>query len=197
MQPVFQPDDCVEIQVVGRFVEQQQVGAAHQRLRQIQPHAPAAREAADRLARLFEREAEAEQQSLGAGGRGVAVGVGERGMRFAFRGAVMRGRGFGDACFDGAQGSVAVERVGEGGLVRGGRFLRDVGDLPVRRHREIAAVGVQLAEQNGKQRRLARAVRPHQAGLLAGVEGERGVFKERLGAAREVELVKADHEEAG
>jgi hypothetical protein len=56
---------------------------------------------------------------------------------------------------------------------------------------------MQLAEQHGEQRRLARAVRPHQAGLFAGVEGERGVVEERLGAAREAELVKADHEKAG
>ena len=82
--------------MVGRFVEQQQVGAAHQRLREVQAHAPAAREAADRLARLFQREAEAEQQGFGARGRGVAVGVGECGVRFAFGRAVVRGGGGGD-----------------------------------------------------------------------------------------------------
>jgi hypothetical protein len=72
-----------------------------------------------------------------------------------------------------------------------------VRDLPGGRNRKVAAVRVQFAEQHGKQRRLTRAVRPHEAGLFAGVEGERGVVEERLGAAREAELIKADHEEAG
>ena len=75
--------------------------------------------------------------------------------------------------------------------------LHFLDDLIVLAIGEIAAVGVQFAEQHGKQRRLARAVGPHQAGFLARVEGERGVFEERFGAAREAELVKADHEEAG
>ena len=41
-QPRFEPHDGVQIQMVRRFVEQQQIGTAHQRLRQIQAHAPAA-----------------------------------------------------------------------------------------------------------------------------------------------------------
>jgi hypothetical protein len=50
---------------------------------------------------------------------------------------------------------------------------------------------VQFAEQHGKQGRLARAIRSDQAGFLAGVQGEGGLIEERLGAARETELVKA------
>ena len=50
LEPVFEPEHGVEIEVVGRLVEQQQVGAAHQRLGQIQAHAPAAGEFAHRRA---------------------------------------------------------------------------------------------------------------------------------------------------
>ncbi|MNR53789.1 hypothetical protein D3C85_1738610 [compost metagenome] len=32
LEPVFQPEDRIEIEVVGRLVEQQQFGRAHQRL---------------------------------------------------------------------------------------------------------------------------------------------------------------------
>ena len=117
--------------MVGRFVEQQQVGAAHQRLRQVQPHAPAAREAATRLARLFEREAQAEQQRLGARARGVAVGVGERGVRVARCAApscaASASAMLASIC---AQRGIAVERVFERGLLGGGRLLRDVRDAP-------------------------------------------------------------------
>ena len=40
-QPAFQPDDGRQVQVVGGFIEQQDIRAAHQCLRQVQTHAPA------------------------------------------------------------------------------------------------------------------------------------------------------------
>jgi len=196
MQPVFEPDDGVEVQVVGRFVEQQQIRAAHQCLGEIQAHAPAARETAHARACLVEREAEAEQQCFGARRRRVAVGVGERGVRFGFGRAVMRGGRRRDACFDRAQRRIAVQRIVERGFIDGGRLLRDVRDLPRRRHCKITSVRVQLAEQHGEQGRFTRAVCAHEACLLAGIEREGGLFEKRLRAARETELVEADHNEA-
>ncbi|MGF6636977.1 hypothetical protein OKW39_004128 [Paraburkholderia sp. MM6662-R1] len=56
---------------------------------------------------------------------------------------------------------------------------------------------MQLAEQHGEQRRLARAVRSDEAGFFTGVQGECGVVEKRLGAAREAELIEADHDVAG
>ena len=42
LEPLLEPDDGVEVEVVGRLVEQEQLRRAHQRLREIQTHAPAA-----------------------------------------------------------------------------------------------------------------------------------------------------------
>ena len=47
----LQPLDGRQIQVVGRLVEQQQIGLAHQHLGQLQPPALAARQRVDRRAR--------------------------------------------------------------------------------------------------------------------------------------------------
>ena len=44
LEPLFKPDDRVQIQVIGGFVQQQQVGAAHQRARQVETHTPSAGE---------------------------------------------------------------------------------------------------------------------------------------------------------
>src|SRR3989442_312079 len=52
--------------MVGRLVEEQQIRAAHQRLREIEAHAPAAREARDRPVGLIGAEAQAEGQRVGA-----------------------------------------------------------------------------------------------------------------------------------
>ena len=61
-QPGLQPQHGIEIEVVGRFVEQQDVGAAEQRAGKVQPHAPAAGELGHR-ARLVRRlESQAVQQ---------------------------------------------------------------------------------------------------------------------------------------
>ena len=80
LEPVLEPEDRVEVEVVGRLVEQQQVGRAHQRLREVQPHAPAAGKARHRVVHLLVREAEPMQQLFGARARRVRVGVRQLGV---------------------------------------------------------------------------------------------------------------------
>ena len=41
LEPTLEPEHGVEIEVIGGLVEQQEIGAAHQRLRQIEAHPPA------------------------------------------------------------------------------------------------------------------------------------------------------------
>ena len=41
-EPAFQPQHGIEVEVVGRFIEQKQVGTAHQRPAEIESDAPAA-----------------------------------------------------------------------------------------------------------------------------------------------------------
>ncbi len=84
-QPAFEPEDRIEIEVIGRLVEQQQITGCKERARQIQPHPPAAREGVDRRLRALRIEAESSQQRMRARfGRGAAgvdpafVGRGDR-----------------------------------------------------------------------------------------------------------------------
>ena len=58
--------------MIRRLVEEQEIRATHERGREIQPHAPAARELRDRALVLVRREAEAVQEPARAGARGVA-----------------------------------------------------------------------------------------------------------------------------
>ena len=57
-QVLLQPQGGLEIEVVGRLVEQQQIGASKQESRQHDPHAPATRERVERalLGRVIEPE---------------------------------------------------------------------------------------------------------------------------------------------
>ncbi|MOA35061.1 hypothetical protein D3C78_1564860 [compost metagenome] len=134
LEPILQPDDRVQVQVVGGLVQQQQVGRAHQRLRQVQAHAPAAGKAGQRQMHLLLREAQAGQQLLGARMHRVGVGIGQRGVDVAHAQAVFGAFGFGfqrrQFRFQLAQGDVAVNRVFDGGTVQRGGFLRHVGHAP-------------------------------------------------------------------
>ena len=72
-QPGFQPQRRFEVEVVGRLVEQQQVGCGEQGGGQRHAHAPAAGEAADRAGLGGGVEAEAGQDGGRAGGGAVGT----------------------------------------------------------------------------------------------------------------------------
>ncbi len=62
-KPLFQPQYCIQIQMIGRFIEQQQVGAAHQRLRQVEAHTPTAGKLVGRTLLIIDRKSQAVQQA--------------------------------------------------------------------------------------------------------------------------------------
>ena len=192
LQPLLDPQYRVEIEVIGGLVEEQQVGRAHERLREVQPHAPAAGEARHRLVHLLVGETQAVQELLGARARRIGVRVVERGMQLAQPHAGsfgMLGRfGRGDFGFQLTQPRVAVDRVLERRALERGRLLRDVGHAPARGVVHLALVGVQLSTQQCEEARLAGAVGADETDLLAGVQREIRAFEQHLGAAPQRDL---------
>ncbi len=89
-QPRLEPQDGVEVEMVGGLVEQQQVGAAHERARHVEAHAPAAGELGHGARLVGHAEAEAVHQRGGAGAGVVAAHAGE--MRVEARPAACRRR---------------------------------------------------------------------------------------------------------
>ncbi len=182
--------------MVGRLVEQEEVRARGERLREVQPHAPAAGEARDRVAVARVGDAEAREQLGRAGARRVAadrlvalVQLGERvavGRVLALLRAKRR--------LDLAQLDVAVEHEVDRGAIDRRRLLRDVRDRPARREVDRSRLGVELAAQEREQARLAAAVGPHDADAVARVDGQRRVVEQAQRAAGEGEVGEADHE---
>ena len=80
LQPGFQPDRGLQVQVVGRLVQKQQIGRSHQRLGQIQADPHAAGESSKRLLDLIGGKAEPVQDSPGAGPCLVPADVAEARM---------------------------------------------------------------------------------------------------------------------
>jgi hypothetical protein len=74
-QEALEPRDGLEVQVVGRLVEQQHVGLAQQKLRERDPHEPSARELLGHTGEVALLEAEAHQHGTRLGLDRVAAEV--------------------------------------------------------------------------------------------------------------------------
>ena len=134
-QMVLQPQRAFEIEIVGRLVEQQQIGRGEQHRGQRDAHAPAAGEFRAGARLVGGRKAEAGQDRGRARRRGMGVDVGEPGLDFGDPVRIVRGLGF-------AQQRVALE-VGlqhdvDQAFGAVGRLLRQAADAPARRNRDAA-----------------------------------------------------------
>jgi hypothetical protein len=194
-QPVLEPQHGIEVQMVGRLVEQQQVGAAHQRLRKIEAHAPAAGKTRHGIRVPRFRKAQPREQRGGTRPRAVTADFVEAmvqvGQGLAIeRMIALRG---GQRGFDFAQLAVAVEHVVDGGHRHRGRFLCDVGDRPRRGQVDRSRVGKELEADGGEETRLAAAIGPDEPDLVAGVDGQVGAFEQALGAPGQCQIRDAQH----
>ena len=72
-EPLLEPHHRVEIEVVGRLVEEKQVRAAHQGLREVEPDPPTAREVRDGAGEVLRVEPEPVENPPRSRLRGIAV----------------------------------------------------------------------------------------------------------------------------
>ena len=79
---LLEPERAFEIEIVGRLVEQQEIGLGEQRRRERDAHAPAAGEFGAGALLLGMREAEAGEDFGGARGRRMRADVGEPRLDF-------------------------------------------------------------------------------------------------------------------
>ena len=193
LEPGFKPDQRIEVEVVGGFVEQQQVGGAHQRPRQLQAHTPAAGETVHRLAQFGDLEAETEDQRLGARFSIVGTGVvqGHVGVRHAH--AVITGFGFIDLGLRGQQRGVALDDELGRTLLGFRHILRHLRHAPLRRDRVVAAIFMQRAVEQCEERGFAGAVAANEADFFTGVEGHGGVVEQHLGATAQYNILEGNH----
>ena len=194
-EPALEPHHGVEVEMVGRLVEQQQVRAADQRAREVEAHAPAAREIRDRAVEVGRRRSRARPETRRAGARTVTVDAFEPGMaglraraRRALRPPLPVARSTPrNSSSPSSTNSIAGCRQRRG-------VLRDGGDTPVARHVAIARLAVQLAAQQREQARLAAAVGADDAHVPARVYLQRGVLDQATRAASQGELSKLDQD---
>ncbi len=192
-QPVFQPQDGVEVEVVGRLVEQQEIGAAHERLRHVETNPPAARERAHRTRFIRRGEAESMQEPPGPAASVIPADACKTCMQLTQPMAVVAGFGLSDGALDGSQFRVTVQHEFDRGRFGGQQFLRDVGESEVRWHLERAGIGLQLTADQRQETGLAAAVLAGNADLLAAEQTESGAGKQDSWAAAQRHFGEIQH----
>ena len=147
LKPFFEPDDGIEVEVVSRFIEQQQIGAANQRLGEVKAHTPAAGKIADRPLQLFVAESQTVQQAGsartdGPGVDGVQLAV-DRGDGMAVVALIcLLERGFQLAVF-----TIAINNIIDSRLRQRRGFLIHPCQLPAAWKGHTAAVSAYLVFQ--------------------------------------------------
>ena len=194
LQERFEPDDRLDVEVVGGLVHQQHVGPADQHPRHRHAHLPPAGERADVAVDLIVVEAQAVQDLARPAFQGVAPKMlvlvlhlaepGQDAVRIAGAGRVRhRLLQVLELVVQRAQPSAAGDRLVEHGPPR--HFLDvlpEVADREAPRHRHLAVVGLLFADQHAEDGRLAGPVRSDEPDLVARVQLERGVDEQDLTA---------------
>ena len=177
-QPGFEPKRGFKIEVICRFVEQQQVRGGEQGGGQGHTHAPATREACHRAGLGGRVETEPGEDRSGAGGGAVcadgaqplmylrqAVGIGDVSLG-------QQGQALGIALqYDVAERKVAVRRL----LFH----LAEAGPVS---QSDFATVDGEITGDGAQQCGLAGAVATDQADALAGIDREIGVIEQGAAA---------------
>ena len=205
-QEAFEPDDRLDVEMVGRLVHQQHVGLAEQHARHGHAHLPAARQRADVAVDPLVVEPEAVEHLARLGLERVAAEVLVFLLHFAEAredrihlvrrvGVAHRVIELLELVMQVADAAAAenrfVEHRAAGHLLD---VLAEVADGQLLRDRDVAFVGHFLAGDHPEQRRLAGSVRADEADFLAGVELERRVDEENLPAVLLADAGQRDHE---
>ena len=190
LQVLGEPQHRLEIEMVGRLVEDQEVGIAEQRSRQRHAHAPAAGElaAGPRLGGVV--EAQAMQDRGGPRRCRRRADFVEPGMDVGQPQSVVAGLGFG-------QQRGALDVGGQHGVEHGdaaaGRVLRHRADAVSAAQADAAAVGLDVALDQAQQGRFAGAVAADQADLPAVGHGRGGAIEQHALAVAEGEVIDVKH----
>ena len=189
-QVIDEPQRPFEIEIIGRLVEEQQVGLGEQHRRQGDAHAPAAGEFRQRPSLRRGVEAQPVQDGGGPGGRRMGVDVGEPRLNLGDVVRIMRGLGPSQQV-----GALKVRRQHEVDQRRrtARRLLLDATEPCAGGNGDRAAFRGDFAADQPEQRGLAGAVTADEARAGASREEHPGVVEQQPAAEPVDEIVDREH----
>ena len=181
LQILLQPVDGRKVQVVGRFVEEQQIWFRSEYAAQFRAHAPAAGKRPERLLEFVRCETKPPERNLDARLDVISAQMLELRLQLAvalhLRGILQVGLKLRHLGLHLGKTRNAAERILEQRLLRRIRLgiLPRPADARIALDDELARVRRHLAKNNLKERRLAAPVRTHDAHAVALVDPKRDV----------------------
>jgi hypothetical protein len=186
-EPPFQPHRGFEVEVVGRLIQQQQIGFQEQRAGQRHAHPPAAGIGGQRAGLRGFIEAQPRQDRGGAGGGGIRS---DGDQAFMDLGGPMRFRLRVQRRQQGSAFGIGREHGIQQAAIATGSFLRDMAEPRAGGEADLPPIGLEVADDGLEQRGLPRPVPPDQPEPAPGVE--RHVRPFHQGAAADAEREVAD-----
>ncbi len=188
VQHIFQPADGVDVEVVGRLVQQQNVRVGEQRLYQQHTQFPARGDGAHRAVVLFDRDAYAQQQFAGACFGRIAVVFCIDTFEFGGLHVVIFGRF--RIHVDGVFLDIRLphlfmahhDHIQHAFVFIGELILTQPGHALVVVHGDVAGAGFQHSGQNFHEGGFAATVGADEAVAVAFAELDRNILEQRLGA---------------
>ncbi len=183
VEHIFQPTNRVDIQVVGRLVQQQNIGVGEQGLCQQHTQFPARSNFAHRQLMLFDRNFQTHQQFTGTALGGITVVLGKTGLQFGGLHIVFFGGLWivvdGITLLHGAPHfCVAHQHHVQHTFVFVGKLvLTQLAQAHARVQRYITPAWLQVAANDFHEGRLARPVGTNQAIAVASAQFDTDVFK--------------------
>ena len=190
-QPRLKPHRRLEVEMVGRLVQQQQVGGGEQHGRQRHAHAPAAGERRDGAGLRVGVEAEAGQDGRRPRGRRVRA---DRAQPLVDRAHAVQARVRVQLGEQRQALGVAGEHGVQQRLGAGRRLLPDLRHAGAGRDADLPAVDREVAGDGAQQGGLAGAVAADEADAAAWVDGQVRPFEQ--GAAADPQRDAGDREQA-
>ncbi len=206
-EPFFEPDDRFDVEMVGRFVEQQHIGVEGEDSGQGDAHLPAAAERFDRPVVGLGADAESGEDGLSTAFQVVAAAVLELLLGVAVTleqaGHFIVGHRFAHGRFHFADLlAESHDRRGGGHDLGEGRasrhfadILRKMTDHGLLRATDLPGIGLFLAGDQAKDGGLAGAVRADQAAAAAGQDLKAGIAEQHLGAVLLGDVGQMNHAE--
>ncbi len=192
-EPAFEPDRRLQVEVVGRLVEQEQVRSGEQCRGQGHAHPPAARELLHGPRLRLGREAQPGEDAGRARGGAICLDGAQA--------LVDRAQALGLAALGlGEQGHalrVGCEHRVEQRRRPGGRLLGDGREPGASREADRAAIGLDVADDGAQQRALARAVAPDETDAPPWVHTKVRAVEQRPPGHAQREVLNGEQAHAG
>ena len=192
-QPGLEPDDRIEVEMVGRLVEQEKLRGRGERSGKRGPHSPATGERVQRPRLIPGSESESTQDPARLRLRAIAVDGLQVRMGGCLPAGVAAGLGIREPGTNRGDARIAARHVvDEGDFARGG-FLGDGRGRDAGGQLDVAAIGFELSEKQAEEAGLAGAVRSDHTDLLPALDHEARAIEHLDATAAKLDVVQANH----